>query len=128
MSQSEHTVNYEQQQEDKAQKTSETHESDQSVPDQSVPDQSVPDQSVPHEFKKICKDFLGDILNTFSEYKEEGKLNEDLSFIYKTNLEEIPDDDDHLVAVFNHCKSHFTREIFDILYKNTKIFSVGKRD
>ena len=129
MSQSEHTVNHEQQQEDKAQVPDQSvpdksQEPDQSVPDKSVPDQSVPDQSVPHEFKKICKDFLGDILNTFSEYKEEGQLNEDLSFIYKTNLEDIPDDDDHLVNIFNHCKNILPERFFDILYKNTKIFSV----
>ena len=82
------------------------------------------DLLIPNEFKQICKDFLGDILNTFSEYKEAGKLNEDLCYIYNTNLDDIKDDNKHIINIFNHCKGILPERFFDILYKNTKIFSL----
>jgi len=80
---------------------------------------SVKDLTPPEEFYKIINDFTSDILITFPEYSgiiarwwnrpsdnsEESKKKETL-------------------FVFRHCVNKFPERFFDILYKNTEIFSL----
>jgi hypothetical protein len=74
--------------------------------------------NIPEEFSKIISDFTGDILITFPEYKD---------IISKWWNSELNKDDElrknHLQIVFQHCIKIFPERFFDILYKNTDIFS-----
>ena len=74
--------------------------------------------NIPEEFSKIISDFTGDILVTFPEYKD---------IISKWWNSELNTDDqlrkNHLQIVFQHCIKIFPERFFDILYKNTDIFS-----
>merc|ERR1711865_373344 len=80
---------------------------------------------MPDDFHKLVKDFIGDLLNTFPEYKD--KLNEDMLYIFE-NDSEADDFQSHLVAVFNFCASSFPERFFDVLYKNDLMFDREKRD
>tara|TARA_Y100000768_G_scaffold279161_1_gene214375 strand:- start:12860 stop:14074 length:1215 start_codon:yes stop_codon:yes gene_type:complete len=79
---------------------------------------------MPDDFHKLVKDFIGDLLNTFPEYKE--KLNEDMLYVFKNDS----DADDfmmHLTKIFDFCASSFPERFFDILYKNDIMFDNEKR-
>ena len=79
---------------------------------------------IPEDFYKILKDFIRDLLITFSEHRD--NLDEDIKTIilsnndYK-NLE--PNEYASLNIVFEHCKRVFPERFFDILYQNDKIFN-----
>jgi hypothetical protein len=74
--------------------------------------------TIPEEFFKIISDFTGDILITFPEYKStisqwwNAELNKDEQ-LRKQQVE----------TIFKHCTKVFPERFFDILYKNTDIFS-----
>jgi hypothetical protein len=79
---------------------------------------------IPEDFYKILKDFIRDLLITFSEHRD--NLDEDIKTVilsnndYK-NLE--PNEYASLNIVFEHCKRVFPERFFDILYQNDKIFN-----
>ena len=65
---------------------------------------------IPEGFGKIIDDFLNDIENTFPE------LNENIQNVRKEKNE-------NLKNIYEHCKEHFPKHFFNILYKNESIFS-----
>ena len=79
-----------------------------------------------HEFHKLLKDFVNDLLNTFPEYKD--KIGEEMLYLYNTEID-INDDtesqkcNDLLKKVYEYCGKIFPERFFDILYKNEEIFT-----
>jgi hypothetical protein len=73
---------------------------------------SLEEINPPEEFSKIINDFIEDILLTFPEYK--GII---LKWWNETNIE------DRTLVVFRHCIKVYPERFFDILYKNTEIFT-----
>jgi hypothetical protein len=71
------------------------------------------EKDVPDEFQKVTKDFYKDVLTTFPEYKEKLGPNE-INF--------LQGNDDGLI-LFSYCKKVYPERFFDILYKNTDMFS-----
>ena len=71
------------------------------------------EKDVPDEYQKETKDFYRDILTTFPEYKEKLGPNE---------IEFLQGNDDGLI-LFSYCKKVYPERFFDILYKNTDMFS-----
>ncbi len=71
------------------------------------------EKDVPDEFQKVTKDFYRDILTTFPEYKDKLGPNE---------IEFLQGNDDGLI-LFSYCKKVYPERFFDILYKNTDMFS-----
>ena len=69
---------------------------------------------IPDEFKKVIFDFVGDISNTFPEYREtlgsflEGSTNESANVVS---------------ILYEYCSKVYPERFFDILYKNDKIFN-----
>ena len=64
--------------------------------------------TIPSEFRQIVSDFLNDLLTTFPEYREkvdERVINVDVEFVYA------------------HVKNVYPERFFDILYKNSDIFT-----
>ena len=80
---------------------------------------------MPDDFHKLVKDFIGDLLNTFPEYKD--KLSGDMLYIFE-NDSDADDFQPHLVVVFDFCAAAFPERFFDILYKNDLMFDREKRD
>jgi hypothetical protein len=78
---------------------------------------SMEELKVPDEFYKIINDFITDILTTFPEYS--GIISR------WWNQEEIEMEakETECSIVFRHCIKVFPERFFDILYKNTEIFS-----
>ena len=77
-----------------------------------------------HEFHKLLKDFMRDLLNTFPEYKE--KIGEEMLYLYQIDVNETDDDGKYnnvLSKVHEYCARVFPERFFDILYKNETIFS-----
>lgn len=79
---------------------------------------SVEELNPPEEFYKIINDFISDILITFPEYS--GLIcrwwNRQTDNIEASKKKET-------LFVFRHCIKVFPERFFDILYKNTEIFS-----
>ena len=79
---------------------------------------SVEDLTPPEEFYKIINDFTSDILITFPEYS--GIIarwwNRPSDNVEESKRKET-------LFVFRHCVNKFPERFFDILYKNTEIFS-----
>ena len=73
--------------------------------------------NVTGEFKKLMKDFITDILNTFPEYHE--KFTEDELECLK-NIDE--QDDEKVNNVFKYCLNVYPERFFDILYENEDLF------
>ena len=74
------------------------------------------DKMITDDFKKLMKDFINDILNTFPEYQAKFTENE-LEFL------KISDHDDEKIQyVFNYCFSVYPERFFDILYENDDLF------
>ena len=79
-----------------------------------------------HEFHKLLKDFVNDLLNTFPEYKD--KIGDEMLYLYNTEIA-INDDkesqkcNDLLEKVYEYCGKIFPERFFDILYKNEDIFT-----
>tara|TARA_B100001142_G_scaffold54601_1_gene52989 strand:+ start:9343 stop:10563 length:1221 start_codon:yes stop_codon:yes gene_type:complete len=67
----------------------------------------------PAEFFKIMKDFLGDLLTTFPEYKNNISQDE-LNIINNTDLSNN--------KLFEYCLKIYPGRFFDILYKNDEMF------
>jgi hypothetical protein len=67
---------------------------------------------IPDEFSKIIVDFIADILTTFPEYAG-----------IVARWWSIPFTEQQVAHVFQHCLQVFPERFFDILYKNTEIFS-----
>jgi len=74
------------------------------------------DKMITDDFKKLMKDFINDILNTFPEYHVKFTDNE-LEFL------KISDhDDEKIQSVFNYCLNVYPERFFDILYENDDLF------
>ena len=69
---------------------------------------------IPKEFRQIIKDFLNDLLITFSEYRK--KLDPLLLAVLESETAPI----EHIC---DHVKKVFPEHFFDILYKNCDIFT-----
>tara|TARA_B110000261_G_scaffold103740_1_gene116575 strand:+ start:2467 stop:3828 length:1362 start_codon:yes stop_codon:yes gene_type:complete len=76
---------------------------------------SEKEEDFPNEMKKVIKDFITDILNTFPEYHEKLTDNE-LEY-----LKEKPDIA-KLKIVLEYFKTIYPERFFDILYENEEIF------
>ena len=71
---------------------------------------------IPDEFKKVIFDFVGDISNTFPEYRE----------TLGSFLEGSTNDTANVVSIlYEYCSKVYPERFFDILYKNDKIFNKG---
>ena len=69
---------------------------------------------IPDEFKKVIFDFVGDISNTFPEYRE----------TLGSFLEGSTNDSVNVVSIlYQYCSKVYPERFFDILYKNDKIFN-----
>lgn len=77
-------------------------------------DNVLQNPDIPEEFAKIIDDFTRDILITFPEYSDS------ISQWWNTNTN---DKKEQSSLVFKHCIKIFPERFFDILYKNTEIFS-----
>jgi hypothetical protein len=77
-------------------------------------DNVLQNPDIPEEFAKIIDDFTRDILITFPEYSDS------ISKWWNTNTN---DKKEQSSLVFKHCIKIFPERFFDILYKNTDIFS-----
>ena len=83
---------------------------------------------VPEEFRKIIKDFISDMVNTFSEY--EGIINKwwkpkefkDVSDDKEREALILEDSEKKVKFVFKHCVAVFPERFFEILYKNDEMF------
>jgi hypothetical protein len=83
---------------------------------------TVEELTIPNEFNKIINDFISDIVTTFPEYS--GLIKR-----WWTRTTVSADDETNPRAkaeisfVFRHCVKVLPERFFDILYKNTDIFS-----
>ena len=78
---------------------------------------TVEELKVPDEFYKIINDFITDILTTFPEYSGI------VSRWWNRDEIEMEAKEAECLVVFRHCIKVFPERFFDILYKNTEIFS-----
>lgn len=97
--------------------------------DESQTEPSIDNLTIPDEFYRVIGDFIADIVLTFPEYEKIiqrwWKVN-DFSSVEETELkDEYVNENKRLVSsyVFKHCIKVFPERFFDILYKNTDIFS-----
>uniref|UniRef100_A0A6C0E1K4 Uncharacterized protein n=1 Tax=viral metagenome TaxID=1070528 RepID=A0A6C0E1K4_9ZZZZ len=85
--------------------------------------------SVPDEFYRLIGDFIDDIMLTFPEYEkiiQRWWKKNDYSDITDSELKETSMNENIRNVssyVFKHCMKIFPERFFDILYKNTEIFS-----
>ncbi len=75
------------------------------------------DDKLTKDFKKLTKDFINDILNTFPEYNDRFTDNE-LEFL-KIN----DHNGDSIKNVFDYCLDVYPERFFDILYENDDMFN-----
>ena len=73
-------------------------------------------KNIPDDFKKICIDFLKDLLHTFPEINDNFK-GEMRDFIETNNLS-----DELVEQIYDHCANVLPQRFFDILYKNEDLF------
>ena len=74
----------------------------------------VETDGMPDEFRKIMKDFIGDMINTFPEYED----------TLKPFLVGIVEKDNSKVSeLFEHCKKVYPSRFFDLLYQNEDVFN-----
>jgi hypothetical protein len=71
---------------------------------------------VPEDFKKIIKEFCGDLTNSFPD-----ETTESIKLLYTGS------DYDYNV-IFEHCKKTYPERFFDILYQNEEIFDNEELD
>jgi hypothetical protein len=84
----------------------------------------------PEEFNKVIHDFISDMINTFPEY--EGIINkwwktksfDDIEDEEERNNLVLKDKSNRLKFIFNHCIRVYPERFFDIIYKNSEMFSV----
>jgi hypothetical protein len=72
--------------------------------------------NLPEELRKIVKDFITDMLNTFPEYKDKFTDNE-LEYLKKDG------DNKKLKISFDYFKKVYPERFFDILYENEELFT-----
>jgi hypothetical protein len=71
--------------------------------------------NISDEFKKVIKEFVNDIVNTFPEYQ---------GLIFKWYKEEdFQITDESSTYIFNYCVSVYPERFFEILYQNNELFS-----
>ena len=76
---------------------------------------------IPEEFKKVIFEFLGDISNTFPEYKSTLSLFLDSNGVKLTTSES---ETQKVVSIlYEYCSKVYPERFFDILYKNEKLFN-----
>ena len=77
---------------------------------------------IPDEFKKVICDFINDFSLTFPEYSE--KLNKYSSVASDSaGVEHRILTDDNITCLYEHCKKIYPVRFFDVLYKNTEMFT-----
>jgi hypothetical protein len=69
------------------------------------------------EFKKLTKDFINDILNTFPEYHDIF-TDDEVEFLKINDHDEI-----RINKVFKYCLNIYPERFFDILYENDEMFT-----
>jgi len=75
--------------------------------------------TIPDGFVTIVKDLLSDILNTFPEYCG-ASFNSDLKKLLVSPIEECTDE---INNIYQHCIIALPERFFDILYKNSDMFT-----
>ena len=83
-------------------------------------------KQIPEEFKKVIFEFLGDISNTFPEYKSTLSLFLDSNGVKLTTSEsETAETQKQKVVtiLYEYCSKVYPERFFDILYKNEKLFN-----
>jgi len=83
-------------------------------------------KQIPEEFKKVIFEFLGDISNTFPEYKSTLSLFLDSNGVKLTTSEsETAETQKQKVIniLYEYCSKVYPERFFDILYKNEKLFN-----
>jgi hypothetical protein len=71
--------------------------------------------NISDEFKKVIKEFVNDIVNTFPEYQ---------GLIFKWYKEEDNQiTDESSTYIFNYCVNVYPERFFEILYQNNELFS-----
>jgi hypothetical protein len=83
-------------------------------------------KQIPEEFKKIIFEFLGDISNTFPEYKRTLSLFLDSNGVNLTTSETETSETQKQKVVdilYEYCSKVYPERFFDILYKNEKLFN-----
>lgn len=83
-------------------------------------------KQIPEEFKKVIFEFLGDISNTFPEYKNTLSLFLDSNGVKLTTSEsETAETQKQKVVtiLYEYCSKVYPERFFDILYKNEKLFN-----
>ena len=87
-------------------------------------------KQIPDEFKKVIFEFLGDISNTFPEYKStlglflnSSGININVSNAAAESESESESETQKVVQIlYEYCSKVYPERFFDILYKNDKIF------
>lgn len=80
---------------------------------------------IPDEFKKVICDFINDFGLTFPEYSE--KLDKYSSLDSSSAGRRILTDE-NITTLYEHCKKIYPVRFFDILYKNTEMFTTRNSD
>jgi hypothetical protein len=78
---------------------------------------------IPDEFKKVICDFINDFGLTFPEYSE--KLDK-YSSVDESGSGRRALSEENITELYQHCKKVYPVRFFDVLYKNTEMFT--KRD
>ena len=68
-----------------------------------------------HEFHKLLKDFVRDLLNTFPEYKE--KIGNEMMYLYQTDINSDIEEENKKCAtllskVYEYCGTIFPGKVF----------------
>ena len=72
------------------------------------------------KFVAIMRDFVGDMLTTFPEYRE--TLDSRLKKLIEDNNEE------NTTALLDYCKEVYPERFFDLLYKNDELFTTSEHN
>jgi hypothetical protein len=81
---------------------------------------------IPDEFKKVISDFINDFGLTFPEYSD--KLDKYSSIVIDSNsdkscLQQRTLTDENISMLYQYCKKIYPVRFFDVLYKNTEMFT-----
>ena len=83
-------------------------------------------KQISEEFKKVIFEFLGDISNTFPEYKSTLSLFLDSNGVKLTTSESETSETQKQKVInilYEYCSKVYPERFFDILYKNEKLFN-----
>lgn len=78
---------------------------------------------IPEEFKKVICDFINDFALTFPEYSE--KLDK-YSSVDGSGIRALTDE--NISMLYQYCKKIYPVRFFDVLYKNTEMFTKRSGD